>query len=107
MPRQLEQDFIPDDPTARHISTFRFPFTPGREFTKDRGRLWLELSPPSYTLIAFLRFAPSLADRPFETCKLFVRPWQPSKLRLPAVQMIMNRQEKGHILQRIGQLLVR
>ena len=74
MPRQLEQHFIPDDPTARHITTFRFPFTPGRKFTKDRRGLRLELIPSSDAFIAFLRLTTRLAHRPFKTGKLFVRP---------------------------------
>ncbi len=85
MPRQLEQDFVPDDPISGHVSTFRFPFSPSRELTKNRGRFGFELIPSAYALIPLLRLAPSLADGALKTRELFVYPLQSAELRQPSV----------------------
>ncbi len=106
MPCQLEQHLVPDDPASRHIPPLRFPFTPGCELPKNGCRLRLQLIPSPYALIAFLRFPPGLADRSFQARKLFMGPRQPAEFGQLGLQMIMDRQQKRHVFQCIGQLIV-
>src|SRR5574337_1655583 len=106
MSRQLKQHFIPDDPAPRHISPFRFPLTPGCEFPKYRSRSRLQLIPSSSTLIPFLWLATSLAHDTFKARELFMSPLKTSKFRQSTVQLVMDGQQKRHILQRVGQLIL-
>src|SRR5262245_37144561 len=63
--RELEENFVADDPTPRDIAPFRLAFPPCGQLPQYRGRAWLKRVPPSNPLITILRLPRSF---PCEVC---------------------------------------
>ena len=74
MTRELEEDLVSHDASARHVPAAGFCFSPGSHFTKHCSPFGLERIPPANSLIAFLRLSTFFSHRRFEARKFLIDP---------------------------------